>query len=156
MSSKIKDILTEISTYLRSNRRVGHTTAMVEGVRNVRARVLCVSHEHADYLHEKTAVSSTATIDWVGGGGLRDIKLRGVPLVADNYTLQEICDRALRRINDLEHELEETKRSAQNFFVGLHAERAQKEALARELQINKAAAEHLHNRIKKIGELTKI
>jgi hypothetical protein len=95
----IEKVLTELATYFRSTRQIGHSTLMNVGTNNYNKpkRVLVLDRSHGDTMGLRRS-------EMVGMGDLE--KLRGihVPLVIDNGALLEIFDQAVLKYAQLQSE----------------------------------------------------
>ena len=93
----IKKILKELVTYYECTRQVGHTTAVIEGLRN-KPKAIFVTHslDNGDYF--KLDDLHIIKIDYIGSS------LRGHnrPIVFDNAALHVIFNEALEKIESLE------------------------------------------------------
>lgn len=98
---KIKETIREILKYYDTQRQVGHTTAMIEGVKNSpKAIVLVNNMQHAGHVQAVAGkplnIITTERMNLMG---------RNDPLVLDNFTTTEILRKALVCIVDLEVEV---------------------------------------------------
>jgi len=100
---KTKQTLQNLRNYIESNRRVGHTTAMIRGAQNVdNVLVIAANQHHAAMLHRELpraeVVAITSPVCMIG---------KTKPLVMDNQALWEICGGALAEIERLETRIAE-------------------------------------------------
>lgn len=97
----IKKILKELVTYYECTRQVGHTTAVIEGVKN-KPKTIVITHsrEMSNYYNRLhlDGFHNTISLDCVGNS------LRGHnrPIVFDNAALHVIFNEALEKIESLE------------------------------------------------------
>ena len=91
-------MLEELLGYLQSNRRLGHTTALLEGAKNTDG-IIIIAHtkSFADSLAQRCKNARGVSLHNL-------ISLRGLraPILVDNFALQILLTDAHRRIRELE------------------------------------------------------
>ena len=111
MDSKNK--LIELRDYFYSARHVGHTTAMMEGARNVDCIVLAHCEEGAGFIKALDYQGDVKSLHQIGGGKLKNIKK---PMVLDNATVVEVLNMALSEIDKQEARVEKAKNLAREIL----------------------------------------
>lgn len=108
-----KKILEVIRNYLTTNRRVGHTSAMMRGAENVdNVLVLAANHQQSKMLQQNLPHAEVVSIT---SGACLTGKTK--PIVMDNETIWQICDRALKEIERLETLLAELPQKNQQTTI---------------------------------------
>jgi hypothetical protein len=100
---KTKQILQNLRNYIESNRRVGHTTAMMRGAQNVDNVLVIAANQHQAAMLQRElpraeVVAITSPVCMVG---------KSKAMVMDNHALWEICGGALAEIERLETRIAE-------------------------------------------------
>lgn len=103
-----KDQLETLARYFNLTRQVGHTTAMLEGAKNVDCMVVAHNQQWADELKHMGARDAISL--WSLKHRLMGIE---APLLLDNAAMFEICSGALAEINALEQRIAKMKQAAQ-------------------------------------------
>ena len=106
VNNKIMTTKQQLSTlleYYSSSRRIGHTTAMLNGAFKVPCVVIAASNEscrHIKTFNDNLRVISLTALD---------SQLRGVhsPILLDNFTLMTLFNGAFQEITKLENEIKE-------------------------------------------------
>jgi hypothetical protein len=107
MNTKIEKILYALMQYYAVNRQVGHTTAMMEGVKNVDGKVIVLTQNliYGNELKKLAPNVIPVSIDFLS----ESIVGRKNAMVLDNHAIQSITARALSEITDLRDDLANCK-----------------------------------------------
>ena len=93
----IKKILKELVTYYECTRQVGHTTAVIEGLKN-KPRAIVVTHSLDNGNCFKLNDLHIIKLDYIGNS----LREHNRPIVFDNAALHVIFNEALEKIESLE------------------------------------------------------
>lgn len=103
-----KQRLQFLATYLESTRRVGHTTAMIDGAKSSDCIVLARNQTGADFLRALLPDGQIATLSAVE----KNLAGQRKPLLLDNAALHSVLHDALGEITRLERKIDDMKRAA--------------------------------------------
>ena len=104
-----KNTLIELRDYFYSVRNVGHTTAMMEGAKNVDCIVLSHCEEGTRFIKSLDYQGDVKSVHQIGGGKLKGLRK---PMVLDNAALVEVLNMALIEIEKQEARVEKVKNLA--------------------------------------------
>ena len=94
----IKEILRDLVAYYAATGRVGHSTALMEGVANTESvAVIIPNYRHARALAAKAPKALPVPV-----GNLQLLKGQRTPLVIDNQVIEMLLSEALAEIERLE------------------------------------------------------
>lgn len=101
-------IIQALLDYYGKTRTVGHTTAMLNGVRDAPCIVLAVNLNHAQLLQKQIPAESKteSLLDVVKRGALLGEQM---PLLIDNWTMVTICQDVLDELGKKDREILELK-----------------------------------------------
>ncbi|NDB83309.1 MAG: hypothetical protein EB127_11365 [Alphaproteobacteria bacterium] len=96
----IKNILKELVTYYECTRQVGHTTAVIEGVRYKPKTIVVTNYKEMSNHYRKVCSDEINTIILQNIGS--SLRGRNEPIVFDNAALYVIFSEALKIIESIE------------------------------------------------------
>lgn len=94
----IKKQLENLLAYYTTTPRVGHTTTMIQGAKNVNSVIILVGHA----THAKNMHWAAPGADFVPLDNLAKLQGRKQPLLIDNFAMTSLLSSALQEIERLE------------------------------------------------------
>ncbi len=129
--NSVQHTIREILTYLKVNRNIGHTTAVIRGAQNVdKAILVCANEIHANTMKKRCP----ASIETVGLGAVENYALRGKsrPLVFDNHTIASLLRMCSNKIEQLQAQVNASQQTRQQLLDSLTIPELAKQIISRE------------------------
>jgi hypothetical protein len=97
--------LLALAEYWRTNRQVGHTTAMMAGAGNVDAIVVCANEHNKDAIRAVADRTCSRMPTLVSVGEVARLRTAHAPLVVDHHALVVLIEGVHKEIETLRDEL---------------------------------------------------